>query len=140
MKSWVLEQLAKNTSFQKLNDKTRYILPNQIAKELQGILDTKGQDFLDAYKAELQPMLIRTNWLWVQNPKFVFQKWSKLKTEVSTRLAGKNPFIQPSQELVNLQVKAFEIAVNSLSEKFTSYNSRPKWVIINGKWQRSPTQ
>lgn len=138
MKSWVLEQLLKNTSFQKLEPKARYLLPSQIAKELQSVYDAKGQEFLDAYKAELQPMLIRTNWLWAQNPKFIFQKWSKLKTEVAKRLAGNDKLMKPSQELIHLQVKTFQTAVEMLAEKFTAHDSKPSWVKTNGKWIRQP--
>ena len=140
MKEWLLEKLLTNDSFNKLPDKVRYILPSQIAKELQQIYEAKGEVFLDAYKAELSQRLLRTNWLWTRNPKFPFQKWSKMKAEIANVLAGNDKLIKPSQEVIAAQVHTIDNLASMIAEKMEAKTRPQQWVKSpNGGWMRKPS-
>lgn len=137
MKEWVLEKLLQNQSFSKLPEKTKYILPSQIAKELQEVYEAKGQVFIDAYKAELSMRLLRTNWLWVQNPKFPFQKWNKIKAEIAKVLAGQDRLNKVPLEVIAAQMDVLNACVDAIVEHTTI--KQPKWVKNpKGGWMRTP--
>lgn len=137
MRQWVLEKLLQNNSFNQLPEKTRYILPNQIAKELQSIYEAKGQIFIDAYKAELSPILLRTQWLWNKNPQFPFQKWSKIKAQMANIMANTDKLTKPSLELIKAQVDAVNACVEAMVEKTTIVKTT-KWIKNpNGGWGKT---